>query len=77
MAPLVFREWINDNICHCEIVAIDKLTKHELEDIANRQMIIKTDKGLYKIISTPTEQYGKTLYNGLFFRTYYVKVESK
>ncbi len=52
----------------------DKLTGSELEDIAKRQMKIETDKGIYKIVSVPQEEWGGQLVNSDQFRSYLVEV---
>ncbi len=77
MAPLKFYSWKDDNHCICTMTSSDKLTENELEDIANRHMKIETDKGTYRILSKPEEEWGGELNGGGHFRSYLVEVEQE
>ncbi len=74
MVPLKFEHWEDSETCVASMLSNDELIDSELDDIAKRQMTIKTDKGIYKIIEPPKLDIGLHSYNGDKYRSYRLKV---
>jgi len=72
MVPLTFNKWVGEHSCIG--TTTDKFSDGELEDIVKRHMRMKTDKGLYRILSI-REEFSATKDNGIVLRGYEMIVE--